>query len=115
MLNKLERGCEVSVRDLQSLCTFLYGTYTEYSDYKKCHHKFKQTIPDAPVPHSKTIYKYEIYALLRYYVVSCGNCLPTFLDNMSVPSSRVKNLSRKERKPATYNVDSGKYVCGSNQ
>jgi hypothetical protein len=24
-------------------------------------------------------------ALLRYYAASCGNCLPTFRDNISVP------------------------------
>ena len=41
-----------------------------------------------------------------YYAASCGNCLQTFRDNVSVPSSRVKSPSRKERKPATYNVDS---------
>jgi hypothetical protein len=33
----------------------------------------------------------EICALLGYYEASCGNCLPTFLDNVSVPSSRVKS------------------------
>ena len=52
----------------------------------------------------------KICALLGYYAASCSNCLPTFRDNVSVPSSRVKSPSRKERKPATYNVDSGK--CG---
>jgi hypothetical protein len=51
----------------------------------------------------------EICALLGYYAASCGNCLPTFRDNVSVPSSRAKSPSRKDRKPATYNVDSGKY------
>jgi hypothetical protein len=51
----------------------------------------------------------EICALLGYYAASCGNCLPTFRDNVSVPSSRVKSPSRKERKPASYNIDSGKY------
>jgi hypothetical protein len=51
----------------------------------------------------------EICALLGYYAASCGNCLPTFRDNVSVPSSRVKSPSRNERKPETYNVDSGKY------
>jgi hypothetical protein len=50
----------------------------------------------------------EICALLGYYAASCRNCLPTFRDNVSVPSSRVKSLSRKERKPATYNVEHGK-------
>jgi hypothetical protein len=34
----------------------------------------------------------EICALLGYYAVSCGNCLPTFRDNVSVPSSLVKSL-----------------------
>jgi hypothetical protein len=34
---------------------------------------------------------YEICALLGYYAASCGNCLPTFRDNVSVPSSRVKS------------------------
>jgi hypothetical protein len=43
-------------------------------------------------------------------VASCGNYLPTFRNNVSVPASRVKSPSRKKRKPATYNVDSGK--CG---
>jgi hypothetical protein len=33
----------------------------------------------------------EICALLGYYAASCDNCLPTFRDNISVPSSRVKN------------------------
>jgi hypothetical protein len=30
----------------------------------------------------------EICGLLGYYTASCGNCLPTFWDNVSVPSSR---------------------------
>jgi hypothetical protein len=38
----------------------------------------------------------EIYALLGYYAKSCGNYLPTFRDNVSVPSSRVKK-SKKEK------------------
>jgi hypothetical protein len=33
----------------------------------------------------------EKRALLGYYVVSIGNSLPKFWDNLSVPSSRVKN------------------------
>jgi hypothetical protein len=37
----------------------------------------------------------DICALLGYYATSCGNCLPTFRDNVSVPSSRVKSPSRK--------------------
>jgi hypothetical protein len=48
----------------------------------------------------------KICALLGYYAASCGNCLPKFRDNVSVPSSRVKSPRRKERKPATCNVDS---------
>ena len=38
----------------------------------------------------------EICALLGYYAASCGNCLPTFRDNVSVPSSRVKSPSRTD-------------------
>jgi hypothetical protein len=37
----------------------------------------------------------EICGLLWYYAASCGNCLPTFRDNLSVTSSRVKSPSRK--------------------
>jgi hypothetical protein len=33
----------------------------------------------------------EICALLHYYAVSCGNCLPAFQDKVLVPSSRVKS------------------------
>jgi hypothetical protein len=36
----------------------------------------------------------KICCLLGYYAASCGNCLPTFRDNVSVPSSRVKSPSR---------------------
>ena len=32
----------------------------------------------------------EICGLLGNYAASCGNYLPTFRDNISVPSSRVK-------------------------
>jgi hypothetical protein len=32
----------------------------------------------------------EICGLLGNYTASCGNYLPTFRDNVSVPSSRVK-------------------------
>jgi hypothetical protein len=35
--------------------------------------------------------KDEICALLGCYAASCGNCLQTFRDNVSVPSSRVKS------------------------
>jgi hypothetical protein len=33
----------------------------------------------------------NICALLGYYAASCGNCLPTFQNNVSVPSSRVNS------------------------
>jgi hypothetical protein len=36
----------------------------------------------------------EICGLLWYYAASCGNCLPTFRNNVSVPSSRVKSLGK---------------------
>jgi hypothetical protein len=36
----------------------------------------------------------EICALLGYYAASCGNWLPTFRYNVSVPSSRIKSPSR---------------------
>jgi hypothetical protein len=38
----------------------------------------------------------EICGLIGYYAASCGNCLPTFRDNVSVPSSRVKSPIGKE-------------------
>jgi hypothetical protein len=34
----------------------------------------------------------EICAVLGYYAAPCANCLPTFRDNVSVPSSQVKSL-----------------------
>jgi hypothetical protein len=40
----------------------------------------------------------QICGLLGYYAASCGNCLPMFRDNISVPSSRVKSPSRKSLK-----------------
>jgi hypothetical protein len=44
----------------------------------------------------KITYYYETCGLLGYYTASRANCLPTFRDNVSVPSSRVKSPSRKE-------------------
>jgi hypothetical protein len=38
----------------------------------------------------KTNIKYVICGLLGNYTASCGNCLPTFRDKVSVPSSRVE-------------------------
>jgi len=37
----------------------------------------------------------ENCALLVYYAASSGNSIPTLLDNLSVPSSRVKNSRRR--------------------
>jgi hypothetical protein len=43
----------------------------------------------------------EICALLGYSgMVLCGNCIPTFWDNISVLSSRAKSLTRKESQAA---------------
>jgi hypothetical protein len=39
---------------------------------------------------------FEICGLLDNYTASCGNYLPTFRDNVSVLSSRIKIPSRKE-------------------
>jgi hypothetical protein len=38
----------------------------------------------------------EICALLGCYAASSGNPLPTFRDNVSVPSSRVKKSKKKK-------------------
>jgi hypothetical protein len=38
----------------------------------------------------------EICRLLGYYTASCGNYLPIFWDNVSVPSSRVKSPTRED-------------------
>jgi hypothetical protein len=38
----------------------------------------------------------EICAVVGYYTLSCGNCLPTFQDGILVPSSRVKSLGRND-------------------
>jgi hypothetical protein len=39
----------------------------------------------------------EKCVLLGCYVACCGNSLPTFRDNTSVPSSRVKNQEARAR------------------
>jgi hypothetical protein len=65
------------------------------------------TLPHCSLPYSHpqelftfsfmlTIHFSEICGLLGYYAASCGNWLPTFRDNVSVPSSRVKSPSGKE-------------------
>jgi len=38
---------------------------------------------------------FENCTLLVYYAASSGNLLPTFRDNLSVPSSGVKNLDSR--------------------
>jgi hypothetical protein len=43
----------------------------------------------------------ESCALLGYYAASSGNPLPTFRDNVSVPSSRVKKSKKKRRRFGT--------------
>jgi hypothetical protein len=43
----------------------------------------------------------ENCALLGYYTASNGNYLPTFRDNLSVPSSKVKNPGRPTGCPQT--------------
>jgi hypothetical protein len=49
----------------------------------------------------------EICGLLGYDTASCGNYLPTFRENVSVPSSRVKISRRKgkEESFSTRNLD----------
>jgi hypothetical protein len=39
----------------------------------------------------------EISAILRYYAALSGNSLPSFQDNLSVPSSKVKKSKREKR------------------
>jgi hypothetical protein len=52
--------------------------------------------PEEPLSMKTFTGQKEICGLLGYYAASCGNCLPTFRDYVSVPSSRVKRPSRKE-------------------
>jgi len=61
--------------------------------------------PFARITHNRNINKYtnmrrENCALLDYYAASSGNSLPTFLDNLTIPSSRVKN-NPEERSSST--------------
>jgi hypothetical protein len=51
-------------------------------------------------------------ALLGYYAASCRNCLPTFWDNVTVPSSRVKSQRRKERRKPVTQILYGKVRAG---
>jgi hypothetical protein len=44
---------------------------------------------------TQSIYVYEICALLGYYAALNGSSVPTFRDDLSVPSLRVKK-SKKE-------------------
>jgi len=42
-----------------------------------------------------TAYLIQNCALLGYYTANSGNFLPTFLDNLLVPSSGIKNKKKK--------------------
>jgi hypothetical protein len=47
----------------------------------------------------------EICSLVGYYKASCGNCLPRFRDNVSVPYPRIKSPRREEsRQPVTLRI-----------
>ena len=51
------------------------------------------------LPMSDSGFRREVdknYTLLRYYVASSGNSLPTFRDNLSVPFSRVRILDLED-------------------
>jgi hypothetical protein len=48
--------------------------------------------------------KYVICGLLGNYTASCGNYLPTFRDNVSVPSSLVK-IPRFQDSFPSWNLD----------
>jgi hypothetical protein len=50
---------------------------------------------NAPRGKLKTLHR-TICAVLGHYAASCGNCLPTFRDNVSVPSSTVLTLEDSE-------------------
>ena len=50
----------------------------------------------------------EICALLGYYAAQSGNSVPTFRDNISVPSSRVKK-SKKTLEDGTHKLS--RNVC----
>jgi hypothetical protein len=51
----------------------------------------------------------EICPLLRYYATSNGNTLPTFRDNVSVPSSRVKKSNNVSW--TTWSLKMGPICC----
>jgi hypothetical protein len=51
--------------------------------------------------HTFYFLEFEVCALLGYYAAYSGNSLPTFLDNLSVSSSRVKKYRRKIRLGST--------------
>jgi hypothetical protein len=53
----------------------------------------------------------EICGLLGYYTASCGNYLPTFRDNVSVPSSRVKIPSGKKAYNKKLENTAGSETC----
>jgi hypothetical protein len=47
----------------------------------------------------------DVICVLGCYAASCGNCLPTFRDYVSVPCFKVQEYV-PERKPVTCTVDS---------
>jgi hypothetical protein len=52
----------------------------------------------------------EICVLLGYYAALCGNCIPTFRDNVSVPPSRVKRRIREFLKGHVYSIIWGTFM-----
>jgi hypothetical protein len=95
---------KVSFRPIpNNVGNYIYYGFNIYVSIQKRENKCEYNISKHPLT-------YDIFTLLGYYAASCGNCLPTFRVNVSAPFSRVKSPSRKERKPAACNVDSGK--CG---
>jgi hypothetical protein len=51
--------------------------------------------------YSQNKHNNKICCLLGYYAASCGNCWPTFRDNVSVPSSRVKKSKSVQNSHST--------------
>jgi hypothetical protein len=80
--------CDVRSPETRGLFIMYYCT--EYVDI----HKYKTNKPTILISGFRPDVD-EICALLGYYAASCGNCLPTFRDNVSVPSSRFKSPRKK--------------------
>jgi hypothetical protein len=56
------------------------------------------------------VFIHEICVFLGYNAASSGNPLPTFRDNVSVPSSRVKKSKRVESRQEEHAVYVGRSV-----